>query len=157
MKVTTTGFKEALLMMKDMKLAVQRPILKRALATAAAPIVFRAKRNANQFKDSSLLADSIGVAVKVDRAGHALADIRPYGGKVVVEQTEPDGKKNQRTTRASAYAHIIEFGSKHVHAHPFMRPALDGGLAEAKAGFVAEVRSGLERIEKKAARAKKKK
>lgn len=148
----TEGFEAAHAALRDLALDVQRPILKRALKTAAAPIVLRAKRGAREHEDSGLLADSVYVVVTGDKAGRATANIRPSGRLVVVEQTGPDGKKRQKRTRASAYAHLIEFGSKHVSARPFMRPALDGGLAEAEAGFTAEINAAIERRIKRQAR-----
>lgn len=153
MKATTQGFAEAAGLLNDLKLDVQRPILKRALKTASAPIVLRAKRGARAHLDSGLLSDAIGVRVTDDRAGRATANIRPYGKTVTVEQTGPDGKKRQKRTRATAYAHVVEFGSKHVSARPYMRPALDGGLPEAVAGFRAEVQAAVDRRTSKAARA----
>jgi HK97 gp10 family phage protein len=150
MRVTAQGFSEAAALLNDLKLDVQRPILKRALKTAAAPIVLRAKQGAKAHPDSGLLSDSIGVKVSDDRAGRATANIRPYGKTVTVEKTGPDGKKRQTRTRATAYAHIVEFGSKHVSARPYMRPALDGGLAEAVGGFRAEVQAAIDRRTRKA-------
>jgi HK97 gp10 family phage protein len=151
MRVTSQGFAEATSMLRELELDVQRPIIKRGLKTASGPIVLRAKRNAREHDDSGLLADSIGAKVSDDRAGRATSNIRPYGKTVVVEQTGPDGKKRQKRTRPTAYAHIREFGSKHVTAQPFMRPALDDGLAEAVQGFTAEVRADLDRRTRKAA------
>jgi HK97 gp10 family phage protein len=143
------GFAAAHATLRALELDLQRPILKRALKTAAAPIVLRAKRGAREHEDSGLLADSIHASVFGDRAGRATANIRPSGQRVVVMQTGPDGKKRQKNTRASAYAHIVEFGSKNVAARPFMRPALDGGLSEAEAGFAAEVGAALDKLIKK--------
>ena len=149
----TEGFADAHAALRSLELDVQRPILKRALKTAAAPIVLRAKRSANDIEDSGLLADSIHTIVTGDRAGRATANIRPSGRRVIVEQTGPDGVKRQKRTRASAYAHIVEFGSLHVSARPFMRPALDGGLAEAEAGFAAEIDAAMQRRIKKESKA----
>lgn len=146
----TEGFEAAHAALRDLALDAQRPLLKRALRTAAAPIVLRAKRGARQTEDSGLLADSIYVVVTGDRAGRASANIRPSGRLVIVEQTGPDGKKRQKRTRSSAYAHLVEFGSVHVSARPFMRPALEGGLAEAEAGFAAEVDAAIKRRLKRA-------
>lgn len=157
MLITADGFDAGTALMRDLALDLQRPVLKKALTTAAGPIVFRAKRNARSHDDSGLLADSIGVTVKVDRAGRGVANIRPYGKTVMVTQTGPDGVKRQRRTRATSYAHHVEFGTKHVSARPYMRPAMDGGKSEAVAGFKAEVQAAIDKRTRKAARDAKRK
>lgn len=153
--VKTEGFSGALEAMSSLDLDLQRKILKKALASAAAPIVFREKQNARRNRNSGLLADSIHVSVRVDKAGSATANIRPSGKRVVVMRTEPNGKKHQVTTRASAYAHVVEFGSKYVAARPFVRPAVAAGLSESEAGFAAEVNAAVVKAVEKSARAKK--
>jgi HK97 gp10 family phage protein len=155
LEIKTEGFAGALEAMSSLNLDLQRRILKKALTTAAGPVMFREKQNAGRNKDSGLLADSIFVTVKVDRAGEATANIRPSGKRVVVMQTEPDGTKRQVRTRASAYAHVVEFGSKHVRARPFVRPAVQQSLREVEAGFTAEVNAAVKKAVTKASRTKK--
>lgn len=155
LEIKTEGFAGALEAMASLNLDLQRKILRKALATAAGPVVFREKQNARRNSDSGLLADSIFVTVKVDKAGEATANIRPSGKLVVVMQTEPDGTKRQVRTRASAYAHVVEFGSKHVAARPFVRPAVDQSLPEVEAAFAAEVNAAVVKAAAKAARSKK--
>jgi len=155
LEIKTEGFAGALEAMSSLNLDLQRRILKKALTTAAGPVMFREKQNAGRNKDSGLLADSIFVTVKVDRAGEATANIRPSGKRVVVMQTEPDGTKRQVRTRASAYAHVVEFGSKHVAARPFVRPAVDQSLPEVEAAFAAEVNAAVIKATAKANRSKK--
>ena len=155
LEIKTEGFAGALEAMSSLNLDLQRKILKKALTTAAGPVVFREKQNARRNRDSGLLADSIYVTVKVDKAGEATANIRPSGKLVVVMQTEPDGTKRQVRTRASAYAHVVEFGSKHVAARPFVRPAVDQSLPEVEAAFAAEVNAAVVKAAAKAARSKK--
>jgi HK97 gp10 family phage protein len=155
LEIKTEGFAGALEAMSSLNLDLQRKILKKALTTAAGPVMFREKQNARRNRDSGLLADSIFVTVKVDKAGEATANIRPSGKRVVVMQTEPDGTKRQVRTRASAYAHVVEFGSKHVAARPFVRPAVDQSLPEVEAAFAAEVNAAVVKAVAKAARSKK--
>ena len=155
LEIKTEGFAGALEAMSSLNLDLQRKILKKALTTAAGPVVFREKQNARRNRDSGLLADSIYVTVKVDKAGEATANIRPSGKRVVVMQTEPDGTKRQVRTRASAYAHVVEFGSKHVASRPFVRPAVDQSLPEVEAAFAAEVNAAVVKAAAKAARSKK--
>ncbi len=155
LEIKTEGFAGALEAMSSLNLDLQRKILRKALATAAGPVVFREKQNARRNRDSGLLADSIFVTVKVDKAGEATANIRPSGKLVVVMQTEPDGTKRQVRTRASAYAHVVEFGSKHVAARPFVRPAVDQSLPEVEAAFAAEVNAAVVKAAAKAGRARK--
>lgn len=155
LEIKTKGFAGALEAMSSLNLDLQRKILRKALATASGPVVFREKQNARRNRDSGLLADSIFVTVKVDKAGEATANIRPSGKRVVVMQTEPDGTKRQVRTRASAYAHVVEFGSKHVAARPFVRPAVDQSLPEVEAAFTAEVNAAVVKAAAKASRSKK--
>ena len=155
LEIKTEGFAGALEAMSSLNLDLQRKILRKALATAAGPVVFREKQNARRNRDSGLLADSESCADVLLAAGEATANIRPSGKLVVVMQTEPDGTKRQVRTRASAYAHVVEFGSKHVAARPFVRPAVDQSLPEVEAAFAAEVNAAVVKAAAKAARSKK--
>jgi HK97 gp10 family phage protein len=133
---------------------LQRRVLRRAMKSAAAPVVLRAKQNAGRSstKDSGLLRDSIAFSITQKRSGKVIANIRPLGKTVVVQRTGKDGKKRQVKARAAWYAHHLEFGNKHMPPEPIFRPALEASLGEALAGYTAEIKSELGKLTRAAAR-----
>lgn len=153
MRVRVTGLAEARAQLADLGEAVEMRVLRRATTAAGGVIKNKIVAGAKRVEDSGLLADSIRMHVKVDRKlAKVQVHIRPAGKPVMVAQTGPDGVKREKRTRASAYAHLVEFGSKHVPARPFVRPAVESTEAERNAAFTREVEKGIDKELKKRAR-----
>lgn len=94
----------------------EKRIAKGAIRAGARVIAKQAKANAP--KESGALKRSIQVVTRKTKG----ADVA-----VVTRHKKKDIKQGKGT----AYAHIIEFGSKYIPARPFLRPALDSKAKEA--------------------------
>lgn len=107
-----------------------RTVLAKSLRPAASPINKAAKANARGFAQSGLLWKSIGIVVRRYKAtGQVLAVIGPRRGfKQTVEVVRNPTK----------YAHLVEFGTKHSRAKPFLRPAYDSNRRRAMTIFRSE-------------------
>lgn len=150
MKATLKGDAVVVKQLRELSDAVQGRIIRRALNAAADPVKARAIEGARRVEDSGLLGDSIRLHMEtVKKEGRFRAHIRPAGRLVVVEQTGPDGVKRQKRTRASRYAHAVEFGTKHVTPRPFMRPAVESTKAQTEAAFAASIADGVAKQIKK--------
>jgi HK97 gp10 family phage protein len=109
--------------------AVERSILRKAIAKGLKPIVRIAKQNAPV--KSGLLRKSIKSAVT-----------KMVSGKVYVDP-KVVGKNGDKPAK---YAHIVEFGGpKHMNPTPFMRPAMDMGKEQALELIAATFREELEK------------
>lgn len=107
--------------------AVERSMLRKAIAKGLKPIMRIAKRNVPV--ESGLLRKSIKSAVTKMVSGKVYVDPKVVG---------KDGDKPAK------YAHIVEFGGpKHRNPTPFMRPALDKGRNEALDIIANEFREQL--------------
>ena len=151
MRVRVTGLAEARAQLADLGDLVENRVLRRALLGSA--LVVKQKISANAKRDSGNLAKSIRVKIQRNmKAAKVTAHIRPSGKINIIESTGPDGKKRSRAVRASNYAHLVEFGSKHVPARPFVRPAVESTESERNAAFMREVEKGIDKELKKRAR-----
>jgi HK97 gp10 family phage protein len=104
--------------------ASYRRVMRPAIRAGLAPMVRAIRPLAPQ--DTGLLA--VAISPKMSR--------RAASGRVWVDPAmyvEIDG----RTRRASKYAHLVEFGTRHLAARPFMRP----GAAAARGPALARVES----------------
>lgn len=119
---------EALL--KDLGPKVASRLGDKALRAAAKPIVKDAKRLAP--RRTGVLRRSI-VAVKGKDKGGAYAATRT----VLIGFKKP----------ASSYAHLVEFGTLHSAAQPFIRPAMDARAQDALNEMVEVLSKGLLREE----------
>jgi HK97 gp10 family phage protein len=166
---TTQGFDAARELIARIPIEMNRRVMRKAMTRAAVPVVYHAKRNAaaSPSFETGLLRDSIGARVTAKKRkpgqliGDVVANIRPLARAVIVERTNPDGTKYQRKSKASQYAHHLEFGNRHQAATPIFAPAMDSSRDEAFSRMVDTVGEELDRITetqaRKAAREAKKK
>jgi HK97 gp10 family phage protein len=145
-QIKTTGFASTLASLSGLDLDLQRKVIGAGLRKAGRAVVKKAKDNTRGDADSGLLGKSISVSVRVDRTGRGVAHIRPSGKRVKVMQTGPDGKRRLKTTRATAYAHIREYGSKYVSPKPYMRPAIETTTPQIEAAFSEGVATALAKL-----------
>ena len=92
---------------KELSDKMQRRVLRGALRAAARPVLKDAK--ARVPVRTGALKKAIGVAVTVK----------------TVESTATIGVRRKRPGQPARRAHLVEFGTKHTSARPFLRPALD--------------------------------
>lgn len=115
---------------------------KAALRAGGAPIRKAAKRRAKSSKDTGLLLKSIGLNVKTVK-GITSVRVGPRKGfRQIVQRTDKrTGKKYEVMSDPSNYGHLVEYGTSHSTAKPFIRPAVD----ETKGEVLAAMAAGLEK------------
>lgn len=121
----------------------QDKLLAKALRKGAAVIRDAAHDNlvANGSVDSGLLANTMIIARKgEDIAGLVEISLRPSSKLSMVIRK---GKHTATPARPSKYAHFVEFGTEHMAARPFMRPALDSKGTQAVDTIRSEVLTGV--------------
>jgi len=116
-------------------------VVRRASAKAMIPVSRSAKANAP--RETGLLAKSIGRKTKVFKSGGTVQTV--VGPRLGFKQmvTLPNGKTMLRNP--FKYAHLVEFGTRHSAAKPFMRPALESNKGAIIAVYRSELASGVVR------------
>lgn len=111
----------------------------------AAPPKIAAASNITPLK---LLKKSIGQKVKTYKSGVVVGIVGPRKGfRAEIGKRVRKGKKSNVGDPIYAdpvnYAHLVELGTKHSKAQPFLRPALEESKDEIRAIFAEEIRAGL--------------
>lgn len=117
------------------------------LRAGAVPIRKYAKVHARKSKDTGLLEKSIGLSVKKFK-GIASARIGPRKGmrKKVTRTDERTGKTYEEIADPNNYSHLVEFGTSHSAAKPFIRPAIDAAQSEVIDAMAAGLDKHLTRV-----------
>jgi HK97 gp10 family phage protein len=105
---------------------LRRKILRKAVTNAARPMIKAAKSNLAKLARTGLLSLSIGNKVKVyPRTITAVAIVGARYGFKSKKYTAIKSGLTGKTRRADPirYAHLVERGTKHSRAFPFLRPA----------------------------------
>ena len=112
--------------LKNMDKAVRKKALRKACGVAGTIILKSAKSKAR--KDTGLLRRSLGKKVKVYSSGVGVAVIGPRLG---FRQTV---KRQGRELIANPvkYAHLVELGTRHSPAYPFLSSAIDATRAQVR-------------------------
>ncbi|MCP4617177.1 MAG: hypothetical protein GY844_12190 [Bradyrhizobium sp.] len=114
---------------------VQRRVMRPAVSKALTPVNRDAKRRAP--RATGLLKKSIGKKVKVYR--HSGTVWGAVGVRRGYKARMPDGRYRD----PDKYAHLVELGTQHSPAQPFLRPAMDANRERALAILADTVRAGL--------------
>jgi len=123
----TDGFREVQQRLGKLPGMIQQKVVVGASRAAAKVIADEARENVSV--RSGLLKKSIGVAKakkKDTKEGHVLFYVVPkskvsFGAKVTV-----NGQSGKLKGKVNAYyAHMVEFGTVNMAAHPFLRPAFE--------------------------------
>jgi HK97 gp10 family phage protein len=143
-KAQIDGVKDMLAALDGLKKAVRNRILKRAVNKGIKIILKAAKGRAP--RESGLLKKSLGSKVKVYRSSGVVVGIvgprKGFKGEVV--------RKKGRWFPVSVYsdpvryAHLVELGTSHAPAKPFLGPAVTGSRAAIRNAMAEEIRKGLE-------------
>lgn len=112
---------------------------------AGATVIARIARNkvkANS-SDTGALASKIGTkSAKPNGQGQARVSVGIRSGGLTLT---PKGRTKPRRIVPRRTAHMVEFGTKHSAADPFMRPAGDEGAGEAVKRMAEVIGRGLDR------------
>jgi len=123
---------------------------KQVLRDGAKPVLRAAKARVpvGKDEDKGLLKKSLGITVKKLRNGVTTSRIGPrsgFKGKSLGFKISKRGKtKGQLTERFANpvnYAHLVEYGTSHSAAQPFIRPAIESSKGE----VVDAMAKGLEK------------
>lgn len=138
---------------------------KAALRDAMKPVAAAAKANAGSSKDSGLLQESIGITVRKVRSGRMrgehTARVGPRGGRGrritrIIKSVNADGSVELRYRREYAdptkYAHLVELGTAHSPARPFLRPAILSNQSKIPGLLAKGYSRGFERAVRRARR-----
>ena len=125
------------------------------LRAGAVPIRKHAKSQAAKSKDSGLLMQSISLSVKKFK-GVTSARIGPRKGmrKKVTRTDERTGNTYEELADPNKYSHLVEFGTSHSAAKPFIRPAIDAAQGEVVNAMAAGLDKHLTRVAARLARKK---
>lgn len=147
------GLKPYLKAMQSLKGSAQRRVLRKAITDATKPVLKTAKAKAP--KDSGLLRKSLGrKTVTLKKRATVIGMVGPRTGfKKEVTVRRSARKPSVEIRDPNRYAHLVEFGTSHSAARPFLRPAWDANLSKVKT--IMTKRMGKE-IEIEAAKAAKK-
>src|SRR5262249_13600056 len=120
---------------------VRKKVLRKAI-NEASKIVLKAAK-ANVPRASGLLKKSLGRKVKVYRAsGTVVAIIGPRTG--FKQDVHRDGRKVAVLANPTKYAHLVERGTRHSPARPFMRPAFESTKPEVQSAMSSIIKAGLD-------------
>ena len=133
-----------------------------ALRKAANLIAGAVKKNAMRLDDPDTAEQiSENVAVrwspkKFKRSGDLMFRVGLLGGAQSKSgQGEFAGKGKSNPGGDTWYWRLLEFGTRNMQAHPFMRPALEKNTQAATAEFVRQAKRSIESAAKKAAKGNK--
>lgn len=111
------------------------------------PILKAAKANAAKSKDSGLLVKSIGLSVRAVN-GRKTVRVGPRTGlrQVVTRTDKRTGRKYEEIADPNNYSHLVEYGTSHSAAKPFIRPAIDATQGEVLDAMAAGLDQHLTKV-----------
>ena len=126
---------------------------KSALRAGGAPIRKAAKQFAKSSKDTGLLIKSIGLNVKTVK-GITSVRVGPRKGfrQTVQCKDKRTGKTREEIANPANYGHLVEYGTSHSPAKPFIRPAVDSAQSEILPAMAKGLEKHLARAAQKGGR-----
>jgi HK97 gp10 family phage protein len=145
------GIKDMIKRLEALPVKLKKSGEKAALRAGGAPIRKAAKRFAKSSKDSGLLLKSIGMNVRTIKSGETSARIgaRNGFGKEVTRTNKKTGQQRKEYANPANYSHLVEFGTSHSPAKPFIRPAIDSAKSEILPAMAAGLSKHLARAASK--------
>jgi HK97 gp10 family phage protein len=146
-----TGLKEIQRALNKLPLELQKTTETAALRSGAKPILTAAKSNAKSSEDTGLLLESLGVNVRKGRSGATkgiyTARIGARKGFRKVIGVRANGKNAGKPIYKDPvkYAHLVELGTSHSAAQPFIRPAVDSASSQVLSEMAKGYDKGLAR------------
>jgi len=122
--------------LKDFRGSVQRRINGSALNFAATPMLNAARSKAS--KETGALKRSL---IKVSRKYHQAGVVMTLVGIDTAAEAIKDGKLR----RPVKYAHLVEYGTAHHSARPFIRPAFASTKHIAKNRFFSKLKTAVKK------------
>ena len=126
---TFEGFENLSKTFDELSAKLQRAALRKTVSKAARPVRKEMKRLVP--KDTRATQKGIGISVSVKSAGNVEASI---------------GVRRKAKGRPASTVHLIEKGTIHQPAQPFMRPALDNKKGEVVKIFTSELGGEIAKV-----------
>lgn len=150
------GLKEVQAALKALPVHMQRQAEAAVLRGGGKVIADRAKANCTAVGKGPLpgmLKNSIAFNVKYFRGSYS-ARVGPRAGIKEQVGTYSRGKKvgQPKYKNPSKYSHLIEFGTAHSAAQPFLRPAMESSRNEVVSAMLNSYRKHLDKIAKRVAK-----
>jgi HK97 gp10 family phage protein len=158
-----TGFKELEAALLKLPAELAKTVEADALREGMKPVRKASQAIAKGNADTGLLAKSIGLTVR--RVRRKLQNVNRYTARVgartgfrkEVERTSTfktsSGKvvtrKRKEMADPTKYAHLVEYGTSHSAAKPFIRTALESAESEIIDGLAKGYEKGMEKIVRK--------
>jgi HK97 gp10 family phage protein len=141
------GLDATLKALEGLRKALANKLLRRALNKARSILAKTAKAKAP--RETGLLKKSIGGKVKIYPSGVGVAVVGPRAG-FKKEVTRKRNKRFPTTAMANPikYAHLVELGTSHSKAQPFLGTALSANQSQIKEAMADVIRKGLEDAKK---------
>lgn len=142
-----TGFEEVRKKLAITPIKVRTKGSRRALGRAAAVIRKAARQNALSVDDAETgrrIADNVGQRVRGGysrRTGDAMVSI----GVLTQHGRIPKGNPDTGRKGNTPHWHLIELGTEHARAQPFLRPALENNIGAVIDKFAVELDKELEK------------
>lgn len=137
-KARFEGVQSAIQALDGMDKKVRRKGIRKA-ALAAGTIILKAAKS-RVVRETGLLRKSLGKKVKVYTRGVGVAVVGPRLG-FKQEVTRRGVKVWSNPVR---YAHLVELGTSHSAAKPFLKPALEATRKEVEAAMVKAINEVIE-------------
>ncbi len=146
-----TGLQELSLALRGVDDKVRNKALRKAAVQAAKPITKEMKARCPVSTEplnphKGLLKKSIGTKVKMYKgAGVVVVMIGPRQGFRMQVGTRTRGRRKGQPffQDPTKIAHLVEFGTRHSAAKPFLRPAYDHNKQQAEATFARVIKEEL--------------
>jgi HK97 gp10 family phage protein len=141
--VHVEGLRELGEAMRKLSSDVALKISHQAVAAAAQVIKKRAKRNieSSPSVDTGSLRDAVIVKripkSQTQLTSEYIVTIRGRGKRA---------RKSKTKQSIAPHAHFVEFGTVHMPAEPFLRPAFDAGKEEAMQKMVDRLKARIEQV-----------
>jgi HK97 gp10 family phage protein len=147
MKIKLEGINQISQRLEALPQALQKAAEKAVLRAGAVPIRKAAKVHAKSSKDSGLLGKSIGLEVKKAK-GITVARIGPRKGmrQKITRTDKRTGRKYEEMADPNNYSHLVEYGTSHSAAKPFIRPAIDSSKDQVVDAMAAGLDKHLTRV-----------
>jgi HK97 gp10 family phage protein len=136
------GLRELGQQFKKLDAGMQKKAAPRATAAGAQVIKKRARRKIQT--NPSIDTGSLLNAVIVKKVPKSEAQLTSEHIVTVRGRGKKPKKEGKRPQAIAPHAHLVEFGTVHMPAEPFLRPAIEEGKGEAVDAMTEKLRSFVE-------------
>lgn len=151
MRIHIDGIRNVARALERLPRELQRNAEMSALRQGGKPVLTAAKANAAGSMRTGLLRKSIGITVRKNKTGKFrgayTARIGPRTGfaKTIGVFVKGNKKGKPKIQNPVQYAHLVELGTSHSPAKPFIRPAVTGAGQAVLEGMAKGYQTGLAR------------